>query len=270
MNALNRERVASMIRRVVVMLVAAFTLVSAQGCSSASDADSCVFQIAGFGGYAVKMTLQGSTAGCPATIGDVWYNDIYAAGGTQVGATWIWNSGSDDTISTPRPPSDPAFGRGKFTNSTPDANMICTMPTITPFVVRSTTPNSTPSGTYTVTNVRALGTPVYTGQQFVADVTFTGGTCNGGKYVAQGMTPPVQCTDNVICNPFTQPSNAINTGFNQGCTKDPWTQQAIVAQNKAIDIYNNGTDPAKTPQPDPGTGLCFLKEAFPSLGTYSP
>ena len=121
-----------------------------------------------------------------------------------------------------------------------------------------------------MTNVRALGTPVYTGQQFVADVTFTGGTCNGGKYVAQGMTPPVQCTDNVICNPFTQPSNAINTGFNQGCTKDPWTQQAIVAQNKAIDIYNNGTDPAKTPQPDPGTGLCFLKEAFPSLGTYSP
>jgi len=256
-----------MIRRIVVMALAAFMLVSAQACSSAEDVDSCVLQVAGFGGYAVKMTLQGTTAGCPATIGDVWYTDV--SGGAQ--GTWIWNSGSDDTVSTTRPPSDPAFGRGKFTSTTPDADKICTMPTITPFVVRSATPNSAPSGTYTVTNLRALGTPVYTGQEFEAVVTFTGGTCNGGTYVAQGMTPTLQCTADTaaICDPFAQPPNAINTGFNQGCTLDSWAFSAAVAQNKAIDIYTNGTDPADIPQPDPGTGVCFLRAAFPSLGSFS-
>jgi hypothetical protein len=270
MNALTRERFASMARRFAVTMLAPFMLISAQGCSSAADAD-CILQVPGFGGYAVKMTLQGTTAGCPATIGDTWYADVYQG-------TWIFNSGSDDTISTVRPASDPAFGRGKFKDPFPDADKNCTMPTITPFVVRSTTPNSAASGTYTVTNLRALNTAVYAGQEFVADVTFTGGTCTGGKYVAQGMAPPVQCTTAAasICDPFAQPPNAVNPGFAQGCTTDAWAFSAAVAQNKTNEIYdevfNQGIDPdpAGITQPDPGTGVCFLKNDFPSLGQYTP
>jgi len=257
-----------MIRKVVVMALAVF----ASGCASQVDADSCVLQVPGFGGYAVKMTLQGTTPGCPATIGDTWYMDIYSGSGLPAGAPWIFNSGSDDTISNPRVPSDPAFGRGAFTSSQPDSSGICTMPTVTPFVVRSTTPNSAPSGTYAMTNLRALGTPVYLGTQFVADLTFTSATCAGGKYVAQGMAPPVQCTAATasICDPFAQPPNAVNPGYNQGCDTSSWAFESAVAFNKANDIYNNGTPPANTPQPDPGTGVCFLKAPFPSLGSYSP
>ena len=274
-----------MIRGFQVVALAAFMLVSADACAPAATAD-CILQVPGFGGYAVKMTLQGTQDGCPATIGDVWYTEIYSTG--PVG-TWIWNSGSDDTVSTPRLPSDPAFGRGQFANPFPDAKDICTMPTITPFTVNSTTPNSAPNGTYAVANLQVLSTAIYGGQQFVADVTFTSATCNAGKYVAQGMTPPVQCTPATatVCDPFAPPPNAINTGFNQGCTTVPWAFSAAVAQNKANDIYGclqgftdcvsqsnpddpTTLDPANTPQPDPGTGLCFLRAEFPSLGSYQP
>ena len=282
MNALNRESLASMIRRVLVVTLATFALVSAQACSSAAQAD-CILQVPGFGGYAVKMTLQGTTPGCPPTIGDTWYTDLY--GGAQ--GTWIWNSGSDDGVSTPRLPADTAFGRGKFVAQFPDNNNNCTMTTITPFTVNSSTPNSAPTGTYAVTDMQVLNTAIYAGQQFVAKVVFTGGTCTGGTYIAQGMAPPVQCTTGTasVCDPFAQPPNAINTGFNQGCDTGAWAFQSAVAVNKTLDNYFcvqgdpdncvggdpdlGTTGPANIPQPDPGTGVCFLKAAYPSLGSYS-
>jgi hypothetical protein len=270
MNAFKRERFASMVRTFAVMALAAFILVSAQGCSSAVQPE-CAFQVPGFGGYAVKMTLKTPTTGCPATIGDVWYMDGY-----QNATLWIFNSGSDDTVSTPRDPSDPAFGRGKFKDLFPDASGTCTVESITPFVVRSVTPNSAPSGTYTVTNLAALGGAELSLQEFVADVTFTGGACTGGTYTAQGMTPPVQCTANTDCDPTNKPPTGLNAAFNQGCIIDTWSFSAAVAQNKANDNYNQASNlgapirPATIPQPDPGTGICFLKAAYPSLGSFSP
>jgi hypothetical protein len=261
-----------MVRTFAVMALAVFVLVSAQGCGSATLPE-CAFQVPGFGGYAVKMTLKTPTTGCPASIGDTWYMDGY-----QNATLWIFNSGSDDTVSTPRDPSDPAFGRAKFKTLFPDASGTCAMDSITPFVVRSITPNSAPSGTYTVTNLVSLGGAVYGLQEFQADVTFTGGTCTGGIYLAQGMSPPVQCTTATaaICDPAAQPPNAINPGFSQGCITDSWAFSAAVAQNKANDNYNQASNlgapirPATIPQPDPGTGVCFLKNAYPSLGSFSP
>jgi hypothetical protein len=253
-----------MVRTSILLAVAGL-----MGCGTATQPE-CAFQIPGFGGYAVKMTIKTPTAGCPASIGDTWYMDGY-----QNATIWIFNSGSDDTVSTPRPPDDPAFGRGTFKSTFPDSSGTCSMATVTPFVVRSTTPNSAPSGTYTVTNLNALGGAVYALQQFEADVTFTGGTCTGGVYAAQGMAPPFQCTSNADCDPAAQPPNAVNPKFNQGCVTDPWTVQAILGQNKANENYdlffNQGEPiaPANVTQPDPGTGFCFLKEAYPSLGSFS-
>ncbi|HUM10291.1 MAG TPA: hypothetical protein VLT82_05000 [Myxococcaceae bacterium] len=265
-------------RASLVLALGALMVVSVQGCASATLPE-CAFQVPGFGGYAVKMTLKTPTTGCPASIGDVWYTEGYSNA-----TLWIWNSGSDDTVSTVRPASDPAFGQGTFKNPFPDPDGTCTMESITPFVVRSTTPNSAPSGTYTVTNLRSLGGAVYSLQEFEADVSFTGGTCTGGQYLAQGMAPPVQCTADAAsaCDPSAQPPNAINAGFNQGCVTDGWAFSAAVAQNKANDLYNcytesagcvsgiDATHPELTPQPDPGTGLCFLKADYPSFGSYQP
>ena len=258
MNTLKRERISSMVRTSILVAVAAL-----MGCGSATQPE-CAFQIPGFGGYAVKMTIKAASGACPATIGDVWYMDGY-----QNAQVWIFNSGSDDTISTPRLPSDPAFGRGSFKATFPDGSGTCANDTITPFTVNSTTPNSAPTGTYTVTNLKALGGAIYGLQEFVADVHYAGGTCAGGAdYVAQGMAPPFQCTANADCDPSTSPPNAVNPNFNQGCITDPFAFSAAVASNKANAIYNGGTPTDADIQPDPGTGVCFLKDVYPSLGHF--
>jgi len=263
MNALKRERISPMVRTSILVAVAAL-----MGCGTQTQPE-CAFQIPGFGGYAVKMTIKSAVAGCPAIIGDTWYMDGY-----QNAQLWVFNSGSDDTISTPRPPADPAFGRGTFKQTFPDSSGTCTVETVTPFVVRSTTPNSAPSGTYTVTNLNSLGGAVYGLQEFEADVHFAGTGCAGADYTAQGMAPPFQCTTNADCDPSASPPNAVNPNFNQGCITDPWTVQAILGQNKANENYdlffNQGEpiDPANVTQPDPGTGVCFLKDVYPSLGHF--
>ena len=246
-----------MVRTSILLAVAALI-----GCGSATQPE-CAFQISGFGGYAVKMTIKSAVAGCPATIGDVWYMDAY-----QNATLWIFNSGSDDTISTPRLPADPAFGRGSFKQTFPDSSGTCAMDSITPFTVASTTPNSAPTGTYTVTNLKALGGTTYGLQELVADVHYAGPGCAGADYVGQGMAPPFQCTENTVCDPSASPPNAINPNFNQGCITDGWAFSAAVAQNKANAIYNGGAPTDADIQPDTGTGICFLKDVYPSLGSF--
>jgi hypothetical protein len=104
---------------------------------------------------------------------------------------------------------------------------------------------------YAVSDMEWLGGPAYQGAEFQTDVLVTVGSCTAA-YTAQALSPTVGCDTDEDCDPFKQPfSSGIPSGLEQECTSAPWT--AVV------------TDYISSSTGVPVTGVCFLRQRFPSL-----
>ena len=198
----------------------------------------CQIQPSGNGPYTIKMTNTGTpTASCPAVIGDQWFFDNYAKGLIAMVAA------DGPGVPFPPDPTSSVYGRGTFSTTDPDSNDLCTLPTVNTF--------DGPNGSkFSVTNLSFLSTALYIGTQWKGDVTYTpqGGTAC--QYSAQAINPSTQCSTNADCDPTSQPTNSgINASYDQGCNKEAW---------------------ATTITGDPGTGICFFNQPFPSLGGFKP
>src|SRR5262249_37054537 len=98
---------------------------------------------------------------------------------------------------------------------------------------------------YATRDLRFLGAPAYQGAEFEAKVTMTVGSCVA-EYDVQALSPAVFCADEADCDPFRPPlACGIPSGLDQGCTSAPWTA--------AVTAYLGST------------GVCFLRQPFPSL-----
>jgi hypothetical protein len=132
-------------------------------------------------------------------------------------------------------------GSGTFARPEVDADGFCDVPNLTMM-------SDSSSGTllsYEARNLRLLGGPAYQGAEFEATVTMTVGTCVA-DYDVQALSPAVPCQTDQDCDPVRTPfSSGIASGFDQGCTSAPWTA--------AVTAYLGST------------GVCFLRQPFPSL-----
>ena len=235
MNAL--QGIPGTMSRVLVLTSLAVTMVLA-GCATQAPAP-CQIQPSGNGPYTIKMTLaagQTPTASCPAVMGDQWFFDNYASG-------LIAMISAESTVPFPPDPTASVYGKGKFSNSDPDQNDLCTLPTVNTF--------DGPSGsTFSVTNLSFLSTALYIGTEWKGDITYTPAGGTACQYTAQAINPSTQCGSNADCDPTSQPTNSgINYHYDQGCNKEAWAT-AITG--------------------DPATGICFFNQDFPSLGGFKP
>jgi hypothetical protein len=233
MNALHRTLEAMSRILFVSMLTVTVALT---GCSTQAPAP-CQIQPSGNGPYTIKMTNTGSaTASCPAVMGDQWFFDNYAAG-------LIVMVAASSTIPFPPDTTSSVYGKGTFSTSDPDANDLCTLPTVNSF--------DGPGGSkYSVTNLAFLSTALYIGTQWKGTITYTPSGGTACTYDAQAINPSTTCASNADCNPTSEPVNSgINYLYDQGCNKESWAT-AITG--------------------DPATGICFFNKPFPSLGGFTP
>jgi len=235
MNALHRT--SGTMSRILLFTTLAVTVVLT-GCPTQAPAP-CQIQPSGHGPYTIKMTHTGTaTASCPAVLGDQWFFDNYANG-------LIGMANAVAAIPFPPDPTSSVYGRGTFSTSDPDANDLCTLPTVNRF-------DGPAAGTsYSVANLAFLSTALYIGTQWKGDVTYYATpTSTGCSYSAQAINPTFTCKTNADCNPTSQPTNSgINAAYNQGCNLEAW----------ATGLTG-----------DPATGICFFNAPFPSLGGFKP
>jgi len=229
------------IARVGITLAASLgSALFATGCASVVRAD-CQTMPSAQGGYVLRFTRSGDAiAGCetqtPAEMSDVWIFDTLAE--SQIRAHSV-------SMPYPDPPPDTLppnlIGAGKFTTQEADSSDRCRVESLT-------TMSDDSSGTllsYEVSNMEWLGGATYQGAEFQTDVRVTVGSCTA-DYTAQALSPPVGCETDHDCDPFKQPfSSGIFSVFDQGCTSAPWTAAAAAYLE--------------------GTGVCFLRQPFPSL-----
>jgi hypothetical protein len=221
------------------------------GCSATVGSD-CQTLAAIQGGYIVRFTRSGdAAAGCetqtPSEMGDVWVFDTLAD--SEIRAHSV-------SMPYPDPPPDTLppnlIGAGKFTTREVDSNDRCRVESLT-------TMSDDSSGTllsYAVSNMEWLGGPAYQGAEFQTDVLVTVGSCSA-PYKAQALSPAVGCDTDVDCDPFKQPfSSGIASGLDQGCTSASWTA--------AVTAYLASSTGVSS------TGVCFLRQSFPSLKPGAP
>jgi hypothetical protein len=142
---------------------------------------------------------------------------------------------------------------GDFAAIKPDANGVCTVPTLSPAEIKAPMLGMSPPTDirYEWSNVRVLVTPSYDGVEMAADLTFTQDGCTA-KYKALGLFPGASCgvfddsgnmtgVDPTLCNaePDIDAGHAIGSGINP--------------------------DFASNVECDPTLGLCVLKAAPPGL-----
>jgi hypothetical protein len=247
MNTTLERLAAHMDKRFVLLAVGSLAMVLA-GCSQSLT--PCQLQQSATGGYVVKLTRVGaaSSAACdtatktPAIFSDVWVFDQYTDR-LVVGKS----------VAIPHPatsiPDSPVYGKGHFTTELPDNSSprICKVDTLT------TQTNGLAGAallSYAVTNMEFLSGTDFLGTEFKADATVQRGGCTG-TYTVQALSPTVGCETSADCDPFKKPfSSGIQSNYNQTCILDAWTADAA-------DFL--GT-----------SGVCFLTDAFPSLGAFQP
>jgi len=225
-------------------------LLALTGCGTTAPAP-CQIQSPANGGYLVRLLrTPGQTitpacdvpTGTPSQIGDNWLFDVYETDPTNPSVFTVIGYSTIIGLPDPNVGSSPLYGRAQFTTANPAADSTCALANMT---MNGT---SAGTGTYAISNFIWQETAVYLGTEFKADVTYTIGACSA-TYAAQAITPPVQCTANADCDPFAQPfSSGINPDYNQNC---------IIGQTWTTQLTG-----------DPGVGICFFQEQFPSTGGY--
>jgi hypothetical protein len=248
MNAKLERLAGNMDMRFAALLVAA--AVVGAGCSQSPT--PCQLQQSATGGYIVKLTRTSTpTAGCdvddgtPAIFSDVWVFDQYtdqliAVKSVQVAAP------------VDSEPNSTVYGKGKFTTHDPDSSSpsLCKVASLNRMSNETTKAAGDPLLAYTATNMQFLSGTDFLGTEFSADVHVERGACVA-DYTLQALSPPVACDAAADCDPFKKPfSSGIQSNYNQTCITDAWTAFAA-------GYYG-------------GTGVCFLTDAFPSLGSFQP
>jgi hypothetical protein len=243
------ERLAgNMDTRFVVVLLAA--AVVGAGCTQSPT--PCQLQQSATGGYIVKLTRSGNaTAGCdidtgtPAQMSDVWVFDQYTDQLIAVKSVQVPHPADSE-------PNGIEYGKGKFTTADPDNSnpSLCKVASLNRMSNEQSKAPADPLLAYTVTNMQFLSGTDFLGTEFSADVHVERGACVA-DYTVQALSPPVACDTAADCDPFKKPfSSGIQSNYHQTCITDPWTAFAA-------DYYG-------------GTGVCFLIDAFPSLGAFQP
>jgi len=234
--------------RKVAAVMAVTGALMLSGCPSAELAP-CQTLPSVQGGYVVKLVRQGpAPAGCtdaetPAEFSDVWAFD------TVTDRNIVGSS-----VALPLPDTGPIpqnrLFQGQFTQERSDANNSCTIPALS--TISDTVGGAVLS--YKVTDMTFLSGAAYQGAEFKAVVVFTRGTC-AATYDALALSPAVACQTNHDCDPFKTPfSSGIFSVFDQGChlaANEPWTAGAVAFLGNA-------------------PGVCFLNQAYPSLGKFTP
>ena len=248
MNAILEVSLAMMRKPPLLAMAATSTVLILAGCPSAVPADCQTLTTVPMGvqqdGYVLRFVRASAvSAGCDTATPD------------EMSDVWVFNTVADSkilahSVSMPFPDVETLppnlIGSGTFTTREADADDFC-------YVTSLTTMSDSSTGTllsYATRNMRFLGDPAYQGAEFEATVTVTVGTCVA-DYEVQALSPTVPCAIDQDCDPFRTPfSSGIASGFDQGCTSAPWTA--------AVTSYLRSTD-------HPGTGVCFLRQPFPSL-----
>jgi hypothetical protein len=251
------DRNSGAMKNAILAATAALALLGATGCGTQAPV-ACTFVTSGRGGYFVHLTHTGTSAGCPANIGDIWAFDPYF--GSQIIAkplSFDWPNDPGPVTSGPNP-----YGYGKVP-AEPDSSSLCTVSSLTTM----TSPDGTHS--YDVTNLVFYGRADVLGAVWKADVRVVSPACPGGDtYTAEGMAPiltilgtPLTCGGTLNSPPDTNPSDFCATPDSEiapplaaTCNTDQWAQDIAPLANSVV----GGTDV-------PGQGVCFLAKPFPSL-----
>ena len=236
----------------IVLTALVTAALAATGCGSMTAAD-CQLQSSANGPYIVKFTQAGALpAGCtqtdtPDTFADSWQFDPFE---NKLIVAFSLQSTLPIPANNPTPvppqPDSPIYGKGHFSEQFPDANDLCTVPSLTTMQIDYPT---APSRTYAVTNLQFLSTAIYLGTEFKGEVTYTNGACSR-PYTMQALNPAVQCGTKEDCDPFSQPfASGINSKYNTDCIKEAWATDSTG---------------------DPDTGYCFFVGEFPSNDGWKP
>ncbi|HEY5249985.1 MAG TPA: hypothetical protein VIJ15_16215 [Dermatophilaceae bacterium] len=244
--------------RVALAVLTTVALLAWGGCSTAAQAP-CQLQPSGLGGYAVKFTLDGGTAGCPAVFGDWWGFDPYDNTANPAEGPRIIAVSAQSTYPDPVDAGSNIYAKGIFDSQYPAQNSFCTVTSLTPMTTQLFGADGGVTGTFTyrVHDMSWTETALYLGTAWQATVDYTNGTC-AGSYYAESITPPIICTATSDCDPApsdpTVAPSGINTNYNTTCNTEPW------AVDTAALI--TGEDP------DPTVGICFFAAPFPSTGGF--
>jgi hypothetical protein len=144
---------------------------------------------------------------------------------------------------------------GNFSSIKPDANGICTVPTLSPAEIKAPMMGMTPATDikYVWSNVRVLVTPSYDGLEMAADLTFTQDGCTA-QYQALGLFPGVSCS---VPPPTDDAGNPIGNP-----TTDPTLCDPAANLDKGH-AFGSGINPDFQPnvECDPTLMLCVLQQA---------
>jgi hypothetical protein len=145
---------------------------------------------------------------------------------------------------------------GDFVSATPDAENVCSVPTLTPASISVALGPGLPATarSYTWSNVKVYVTTAYPGTQMTADLVYSEGDCSA-TYKVVGLWPAVSCgvdedgngqfekVDPTLCDPAADPAagRATGSGIN------PDFKDRVVCN------------------PDPDFAFCVLKEVPEAL-----
>jgi len=108
---------------------------------------------------------------------------------------------------------------GDFVSARPDAENVCSVPTLTPASISVALGPGLPAAarSYTWSNVKVYVTTAYPGTQMTADLEYSEGDCSA-TYRVVGLWPAVDCDDGSgkpapeLCDPAADPAAGRATG----------------------------------------------------------